>query len=315
MRYLVTGGAGFIGSNLVETLLDQGEDVIVLDDLSTGKLSNIEPFMNDERFTFIKGTITDPEMCAEACENVEYVLHHAALCSVHNSIENPLLTHEINVTGTTNIFLAAKNAGVKRVVWASSTSVYGNTEVFPNVENITLSPLSPYAASKAAGEMYARAFSEVYGMSIIILRYYNVFGRRQDPFSLYAAVIPIFVSKLLKREKPVIYGDGEQTRDFVYIDNVVQANIKAATESKPEANGHAFNIGCGSCISINKLYDIIAEELHSDIDPDYGPARPGEVRDSLADIHSANEAFGYEPTIDVSEGLKRSIFWYKENLG
>jgi len=314
MRCVVTGGAGFIGSNLAEALLSRGDEVVVLDDLSSGKMANISPFAEDARFTFVEGTVTDPDTCARVCEGADYVFHEAALCSVPKSIEDPVKTHEDNVKGTLNVFIAARDAGVKRVVWASSTSVYGNSDVLPNVETMPLSPLSPYAASKAAGEMFARAFSEVYGMSIISLRYYNVFGKRQDPFSLYAAVIPIFVSKLLKGERPVIYGDGEQTRDFVYIDNVVEANIRAATLTKPGFDGRAFNIGCGREISVNDLYRIIAEELGSDVEPLYEPPRSGEVRRSVADIGAAREAFGYEPAVDVREGLKRSIGWYRENL-
>lgn len=313
MRYLVTGGAGFIGSNLVEFILKQGEDVTVLDDFSSGKRENIQPFMNNDHFTFFEGTITDPQTCAIACRNIDYVLHEAALCSVPQSIDDPMKTLEVNTTGTVNIFLAARDAGVKRVVWASSTSVYGNSPVLPNVETMPLSPLSPYAASKAAGEMYARAFSEVYGISIISLRYYNVFGKRQDPFSPYAAVIPIFVSALLKGKQPMIFGDGEQTRDFVYIDNVVQANIKAATQAKPGYSGQVFNIGCGKRISINKLYRIIAEELKCDCEPVYVAPRSGDVRDSVADVRAAHDAFGYVPDIDVREGIKRSLAWYKIN--
>lgn len=314
MRYLVTGGAGFIGSNLVEVLLERGEDVVVLDDLSSGKKENIEPFLPHEHFTFFKGTITDPETCAAACRGVDYILHHAALCSVPKSIEYPVDAHEINTTGTAYLFLAARNAGVKHVVWASSTSVYGNSAVLPNVETLPLYPLSPYAASKAAGEMYAHAYSEVFDLPIITLRYYNVFGKRQDPDSPYAAVIPIFISRLLKGEQPVIFGDGEQTRDFVHVDNVIQANIKAATLSKPEDSGHAFNIAYSKSISINELYQMIAEELNSDIKPIYKPPRAGDVRDSMADISAARNAFGYDPSIDVKEGLKRSMEWFRQNV-
>ncbi len=313
MRYLVTGGAGFIGTNLTEALLNLSEEVIVLDNLSTGKLSNIKPFMDNSRFTFIKGTVTEPETCAVACEGIDYVLHQAAFVSVPGSIVDPKGTNETNVTGTVNIFNAARNAGVKRIVLASSTAVYGNSDILPNVETMPLCPLTPYAASKAAGEMYARTFSSAYNMSIISLRYYNVFGKYQDPFSQYAAVIPLFVSGLLKRKQVTIFGDGEQTRDFVFVDNVVQANIKAATQSKPEANGYSFNIGCGKRISINELYKIIAEEVNSDIKPIYAPQRPGDVRDSEADIKAAMNAFGYEPTIDMIRGLKKFIEWYRKN--
>ncbi len=314
MRYLVTGGAGFIGSNLTETLINLGEEVVVLDDLSTGKRSNIEAFMENPGFTFIEGTVTDPEICSEACEGIDYVLHQAAFVSVPGSIEDPEGTNEINVAGTVNVFNAARNAGVKRIVWASSTAVYGNSDILPNVETMPLCPLSPYAASKAAGEIYARTFSKAYGMSIIGLRYYNVFGKYQDPSSPYAAVIPLFVSRLLKGEQVTIFGDGEQTRDFIFIDDVVRSNIKAATRSKTEASGYSFNIGCGKCISINELYTIIAEKLHSNSKPVYALPRPGDIKNSVADISAAKKAFGYEPTIDVKEGLKKYIEWYKENL-
>ncbi len=312
MRCLVTGGAGFIGSNIVEALLDRGADVVVFDNLSTGKRRNIEPFIENRRCTFIEGTITDRPTCDRVCKGVDYVFHEAALVSVPLSIESPESTCDINIRGTANVFLAARDAGAKRVVFASSTSVYGNPNVFPNVETQPLNPLSPYAASKVSGEMLARAFTEVYGMPVICLRYFNVFGKRQDPSSTYAAAIPRFVTMLLRGETPTIFGDGEQTRDFVYIDNVVQANIRATVEAKPEAFGKAFNIGCGAKTSINRLYTIIAHELKSDLRPLYGPERPGEVRDSVADISAARSALGYEPAVDVEEGLKRSIAWYRE---
>lgn len=312
MRCLVTGGAGFIGSNLVETLLDRGDDVVVLDNLSTGKRRNIEPFLDNRRCTFIEGAITDRPTCDRACDGVDYAFHEAALVSVPLSIKDPESTCDINIRGTAAVFLAAREAGVKRVIFASSTSVYGNPDVFPNVETQPLNPLSPYAASKASGEMLASAFTEVYGMPVICLRYFNVFGKRQDPASAYAAAIPRFVTMLLRGETPIIFGDGEQTRDFVHIDNVVQANIRAATEAKPGAFGKAFNIGCGTKTSINRLYTIIAREIGSDLKPLYGPERPGEVRDSVADISAARSAFGYEPAVGVAEGLERSIAWYRE---
>ncbi|MFA6471432.1 MAG: SDR family oxidoreductase [Candidatus Latescibacterota bacterium] len=315
MKCLVTGGAGFIGSNLTERLLSEGNEVVVLDNLSTGKMGNIEAFLKNDRFRFIEGTVTDPETCSLACRRADYVFHEAAVCSVPQSIKDPKETHEVNVTGTANVFLAARDAHVKRVVWASSTSVYGNSEILPNVESMPLCPLSPYAASKAAGEMFARAFSEVFDISIISLRYYNVFGKRQDPASPYAAVIPLFVSVLLRGERPVIFGDGGQTRDFVYIDNVVDANIRAAIHAPMDAGGRAYNVGCGNRISINELYGIVAEELGSNLKPLYMPGREGEVRNSVADIGAARRDFGYNPLIDVREGLKLSLAWYKENLG
>ena len=315
MKCLVTGGAGFIGSNLAEKLLNTGNEVVALDDLSTGKRANIESFLTDKRFRFIEGTVTDPETCRLACSGAEYVFHEAAVCSVPESIKHPRETLEVNVTGTANVFLAARDAHVRRVVWASSTSVYGNSEILPNIESMPLCPLSPYAASKAAGEMFARAFSEVFDISIISLRYYNVFGKRQDPFSAYAAVIPLFVSRLLRGERPVIFGDGNQTRDFIYIDNVVDANILAAVSAPDDAGGKAYNIGCGSRITINELYAILADELGFRPEPLYEPQRDGEVRNSVADISAARRDFGYNPAITVREGLKMSLAWYKENFG
>lgn len=315
MKCLVTGGAGFIGSNLAEKLLNTGNEVVALDDLSTGKKANIESFLTDKRFRFIEGTVTDPETCRLACSGAEYVFHEAAVCSVPESIKHPRETLEVNVTGTANVFLAARDAHVRRVVWASSTSVYGNSEILPNIESMPLCPLSPYAASKAAGEMFARAFSEVFDISIISLRYYNVFGKRQDPFSAYAAVIPLFVSRLLRGERPVIFGDGNQTRDFIYIDDVVDANILAAVSAPDDAGGKAYNIGCGSRITINELYAILAEELGLGPEPLYEPQRDGEVRNSVADISAARRDFGYNPAITVREGLKMSLAWYKENFG
>jgi nucleoside-diphosphate-sugar epimerase len=314
MHCVVTGGAGFIGSNLVETLLGQGWDVTVLDDLSTGKRENIASFIADGRLRLIVGSVADRAVCSRACEGSDYIFHEAALCSVPLSISQPERTLETNVGGAANIFLAARDAGVKRVVWASSTAVYGNSDVLPNRESMPLRPLSPYAASKAAGEMLASAFSEVYGLPIISLRYFNVFGKHQDPFSAYAAVIPLFISKLIRGERPVIYGDGEQTRDFVHVENVVEANIRAAVHAGEKASGRAFNIGCGERISINALYRIIADELGADLEPEYAPPRHGEVRDSVADITAARAAFGYEPSVDLREGLKRSLAWYRENL-
>jgi nucleoside-diphosphate-sugar epimerase len=312
MKYLVTGGAGFIGSNLTETLLNLGEEVIVLDNLSTGKLLNIKPFIEHERFTFIQGSITDPEICARACEGVDYVLHQAALVSVPGSIKDPDSTYEVNVNGTLTVLNAARNAGVQGIVCASSSAVYGNSEVLPNVETMPLSPLSPYADSKVAVEKYIRSFSEDYGISVVGLRYFNVFGKNQDPSSSYAAVIPVFISGFLKGEQITIYGDGEQTRDFVFVDNIVQANIKAAKQLRTDVNGRSFNIGSGKGISINELFKIIAEEFEVAQEPVYASPRSGEVKDSLADISAAREAFGYEAGIDLKEGLKKTIQWYRE---
>jgi nucleoside-diphosphate-sugar epimerase len=311
MHCLVTGGAGFIGSNIVERLLSEGHTVKVLDNFSTGNFENIEEFTANSHFTYTEGTITDYDICEMACEGMDVVFHEAALVSVPLSVDDPVATYEINVKGTSNVFLAAHRAGIQRVVWASSTAVYGNSEQLPNIETQSLEPLSPYAATKAAGEMLASAYSACYNMSIIGLRYFNVYGKRQDPESPYAAAIPIFISMLLRGKTPVIFGDGEQTRDFVHVDDVVQANIKAAFDAPHNAGGQACNIGGGSEISINKLYDAIKNELDIDITPEHGEPRAGDVRFSRADITKASNLFGYEPQVGLEEGLKRSVKWYK----
>jgi nucleoside-diphosphate-sugar epimerase len=313
MRCCVTGGAGFIGSNLAEALVARGWNVTVLDDLSTGKRENLATCIETGRLELIVGSVGDRDVCRSACEGADYVFHEAALCSVPLSVKEPERTHAVNAGGTLNVFLAARDAGVKRVVWASSTAVYGDSAELPNRETMPLRPLSPYAASKAAGEMYASAFSRTYGLSVIGLRYFNVFGRRQDPFSAYSAVIPLFVAALLRGERPEIFGDGGQTRDFVHVDDVVQANIRAALHADETASGRVFNIGCGERITINELYRIIAGELGSWLKPIHREPRAGDVRDSVADIGEAREAFGYEPSLDMREGLKRSLAWYKDN--
>lgn len=309
--YLVTGGAGFIGSHIVDELLRRGESVRVLDNLATGKRENLSHCL--ERIEFIEGDIRDLQTCRDACAGVDYVLHQAALGSVPRSIEDPLTSHEVNVTGTVKMLLAAKDAGVKRFVYAASSSTYGDHPGLPKVEDRIGSPLSPYAVTKYADELYAQVFGRCYGLETVGLRYFNVFGPRQDPYSQYAAVIPLFVSALLRDEPPTINGDGEQTRDFTYVGNAVAANLLACTAPQ-EAVGEVFNIACNERTSLNLLYRQLQTLLGSEIAPHYGPPRFGDVRDSLADIGKAERLLGYQGEIKIDQGLRRSIDWYRENL-
>jgi nucleoside-diphosphate-sugar epimerase len=308
--YLVTGGAGFIGSHIVDGLLRRSERVRVLDNLATGKRENLAHCL--ERIDFIEGDIRDLETCRQACAGVDFVLHQAALGSVPRSIADPLTSHEVNVTGTVKMLIAARDAGVKRFVYAASSSTYGDHPALPKVEERIGQPLSPYAVTKYADELYARVFGRCYSLETVGLRYFNVFGPRQDPYSQYAAVIPLFVSALLRGEAPTINGDGEQTRDFTFVANAVAANLLAC--SAPEAAGEVFNIACGERTSLNHVYARLQELLGTGIPARYGPPRPGDVRDSLADIGKARRLLGYEGGIRFDEGLRRSIAWYRENL-
>ena len=310
---MVTGGAGFIGSNLTEHLLDQGAFVRILDNYSIGNEQNVIDFTTHQNFELIIGDICDIKTCQQACEGIDFILHQAALGSVPRSIEDPIATHNNNITGSLNILVAARDAGVKRVIYASSSSVYGDEQTLPKVEGIEGSLLSPYAVSKATCELYAKNFSLVYGLETIGLRYFNVFGKRQDPDSIYSAVIPIFVKKLLQNEAPIIHGDGTQSRDFTYIDNVVQANI-AACFAPSSACASAYNIGCGGRVELNDLYHSISKLLNLDIKPTYSDPRPGDIKHSHANISEAIHHLGYTPTIGFDEGLELCIDWYKENL-
>ncbi len=320
-RWLVTGAAGFIGSNLVEALLRLGQTVIAFDNLATGYRRNLDEAVRAAgegaagRFSFIEGDIRDLDTCRRAAVGTDYVLHQAALGSVPRSINDPLTTHEVNVTGTVNMLLASRDAGVKRFVYASSSSVYGDHPALPKVEGEIGTPLSPYAVSKRADELYAETFGRHYGLQTIGLRYFNVFGRRQDPEGAYAAVIPKWIATLLAGERPMIYGDGETSRDFCYVDNVVQANLRAAV-APADASGTVYNVAYGDRTTLNQLYRLLQEGLQARVDgvpaeePVYKDFRPGDVRHSLADISAAQTALGYAPTHSVLDGLAEALDWY-----
>lgn len=319
-KVLVTGGAGFIGSNIVERLLTQNNKVVCLDNFSTGKRENVEPFLHDSNFTLIEGDIRDLETCRKACEGIEIVLHEAALGSVPRSINDPITTNAVNIGGFLNMIVTARDAKVKRFVYAASSSTYGDSKTLPKVEENIGKPLSPYAITKYVDELYAGIFGSLYGMSTVGLRYFNVFGKRQDPESAYAAVFPKFIKALINHKSPVIYGDGEQSRDFTYIDNVIQANELAATTTNPEAENAVFNVAFGESNSLNDLTNELVAYL-IEFDPEianvkieHGPERLGDIRDSLASIEKAKRVLGYNPHYDVHEGLKHAIKWYYEYL-
>ncbi len=309
--YLVTGAAGFIGSNIVEELVRRGNHVLVVDNLSTGKRSNIEPFLDD--IDFVEGDITDSSLLAEVMQGVDYVLHQAALPSVPRSVADPLASHEINATGTLKVLLAARDAGVKRLVYASSSSVYGNNPTMPKHEGMPTQPRSPYAVNKLAGEEYTRVFAHLYGLPTVALRYFNVFGPRQDPHSAYAAVIPAFIAAMLDNKRPTIYGDGSQTRDFTYVINVVHANLLACESSS--ADGMALNVACGESFSLLDLVNDINKLLGTNIEPVFEPERKGDVKHSLAAIDEARERLGYTPQVSFQEGLARTVSYMRDQAG
>lgn len=311
--FLVAGGAGFIGSNLCEALLAKGCTVRCLDDLSTGKYENIEPFLAQEAFTFIKGDIRDLETCKKAAEGADYVLNQAAWGSVPRSIEMPLLYEEINIRGTLNMMEAARESGVKKFVYASSSSVYGDSTELPKREGREGRVISPYALTKKTDEEYGRLYKELYGLDTYGLRYFNVFGRRQDPDGMYAAVIPKFIKQLLHGETPTINGDGKQSRDFTYIDNVIEANLRAC-KADSSAAGEAFNIGAGGRLYLIDMYHQLCQALGVDVTPNFGPPRKGDVRDSNADISKARKLLGYDPSYDFEKGIMLAIDWYREYL-
>ena len=303
-HYLVTGGAGFIGSSIAEALLAAGDTVRILDDFSSGRRENVQSLPG--RHELIEGTIVDPETVTRAMRGVEVVFHEAAIPSVFRSVEEPQATMLAGVQGTTVVLDAARRAGVRRVVFAASSSAYGETPTLPKVETMVPQPLSPYAVSKLTCEHLMRVFAGLYGLETVSLRYFNIFGPRQDPKSEYAAVVPKFVTAALRKERPVVFGDGEQTRDFCFIENAVRANLLGATTSR-KLRGEVVNISCGERISLNKLLEYLRELTGEKLDADYRPSRAGDVRDSLADVTAARELLGYEPRVDVREGLKRTL--------
>jgi UDP-N-acetylglucosamine 4-epimerase len=312
-RFLVTGGAGFIGSNLCEALLQLGCQVRCLDDLSTGKRKNVDLFADNPNYEFVKADVKDYDACLTACEGVDYVLHQAAWGSVPRSLEMPLFYCANNIQGTLNMFEAARQNGVKKFVYASSSSVYGDEPNLPKVEGREGNLLSPYALTKDCNEQWAKQYSMHYDLPTIGLRYFNVFGRRQDPNGAYAAVIPKFIKQLLAGERPTINGDGRQSRDFTYIENVIEANFKACLAPE-EADGQAFNIAYGGREYLLDLYYVITESLGVDIEPLFGPDRKGDIKHSNADISKAKRLLGYDPEYDFKRGLNEAIAWYRANL-
>ena len=311
--FLVTGGAGFIGSNLCEALLGLGYRVRCLDNLSTGKLENVDLFTENISYEFIKGDITDLDTCIKACNGVDFVLHQAAWGSVPRSIEMPIFYCENNIIGTLNMMEAARQCGVKKFVYASSSSVYGDHPVLPKVEGQEGNLLSPYALTKRADEEYGKLYFKLYGLDTYGLRYFNVFGKRQDPDGAYAAVIPRFIRQLMNDEAPTINGDGRQSRDFTYIENVIEANLKACAAGS-EAAGQAYNIAYGGREYLIDIYNTLAESLDKKIEPQYGPDRKGDIRHSNADITKARKMLNYEPEWNFRDGIEESIKWYRENL-
>jgi dTDP-glucose 4,6-dehydratase len=312
-KYLVTGGAGFIGSNLARFILDKGHDVVVLDNFATGKPENMIDIR--DRIEFIEGDIRDRAAVDKAVAGCAAVFHEAALGSVPRSVEEPISSHDVNVNGTLEVLEAARAAGVKRVVFAASSSAYGERPESPKTEQMVPSPISPYAASKVACEQYLQAYAYSYGMETFCLRYFNVFGPYQDPQGAYAAVIPAFVSRLLHGQTLQVYGDGEQSRDFCYIDNICEANWLAAHAPAEVCTGQVANIACHQETTLNDIISLLGELLNVEVKAEYGPPRAGDVKHSLADISLARQLIGYEPKVYFEEGLRKAIDWYKENLG
>jgi nucleoside-diphosphate-sugar epimerase len=307
MRYVVTGGAGFIGSNTVDELVKRGHSVVVLDDLSGGKEENLAEVRN--KITFIKGSITDIEVVRKAMQEAEYVLHLAARTSVPRSVKDPIESNRINVDGTLNVLVAARDAKVKRIAFAASSSAYGETPTLPKVETMVPAPISPYGVTKFAGELYLQTFGRCYGLENVSLRYFNVFGPRQDPASPYSGVLAKFCMAFLEETQPVIFGDGEQTRDFTYVENAVQANLLAF--EAPNVSGKVFNVGVGGRVSLNQMVAVLAKISGKQLEVKYDPPRDGDIRDSQADITQAREALGYDPQVDFEEGLRRTFEWYR----
>lgn len=312
-KYLVTGGAGFIGSNLVRFLLDEGQEVVVLDNLATGKRENLAEVA--DRIAFIEGDIRDRPTVDRAVGGCAAIFHQAALGSVPRSVRDPQTSHDVNVNGTVCVLESARAAGIRRVVFAASSSAYGDQETSPKHEGLVPRPISPYAASKAAGEAYMQGYAAAFGLETVSLRYFNVFGPRQDPQGPYAAVIPAWVSRILKGQRPVVFGDGEQSRDFCYIENACRANWLAARAPAEACDGRPINIACGRRTTLNEILAQLQELLGVPVEPVYEAPRAGDVRHSLADVSRARRQIGYEPSVYFQEGLARSIDWYRQNLG
>ena len=308
--FLVTGGAGFIGSNLVDRLLEQGHAVRVLDDFSTGRRENLAAARG--RAEVVVGSVTDPEACRQACRDIQVVLHHAAAVSVPQSMADPAATHQVNVDGTFNLLLASRESGVRRFVFASSSAVYGESQQLPLPESQPPVPVSPYGASKAAGELLCGAFTRAFKLQTVCLRYFNVFGSRQDPNSQYAAAIPAFLGRILRGLPPVVFGDGRQSRDFVHVDDVVRANLLAATAPVPSAA--ILNIASGRALTVNQVIAAMNDVLGTSLAPQHAAPRPGDVRHSLADVSLARQTIGYESRLTLREGLSVALGWYRKNL-
>jgi nucleoside-diphosphate-sugar epimerase len=309
-KFLVTGGAGFIGSNICKKLVSQGYFVRIVDNLLTGKKSNLSPI--SDKIEFIEADMGDPDVARQVMKGIDIVLHQGALPSVPRSVDDPAATHKHCVDATFTLLLAARDARVKRFVYAASSSAYGDTPTLPKVETMAVNPLSPYAAAKLMGEFYCSVFSKVFGLETVSLRYFNVFGPQQDPTSQYAAAIPAFVTSILKNTSPTVYGDGEQSRDFTYVDNVVEANLLAARAK--QTKGEVVNIACGEAITVNAIIKMINEIVGKNVKPIYAPARKGDVKHSLADITAAKKLLGFKPVVGFRQGLEKAIKWYSENL-
>lgn len=316
-RYLITGAAGFIGSHLVRALLERGEMVRGFDNFSTGRHENLAGLPEQygpERFELVEADLRDAAAVRAACQGVDFILHQGALPSVPRSVKEPTVSHAVNLNGTQNVLEGARAAGVRRVIYAASSSAYGNQPGFPRVESMTPQPMSPYAVQKLAGEFYLQSYWRVYGLETVSLRYFNIFGPRQDSASQYSGVIARWIGEMLDRQPVTIFGDGEQGRDFTYVANVVDANLRALEADATKVAGRVFNIACGQRHTLNQLFRRLAELTGYTAEPVYGPARSGDVRDSLADISAAREGFGYAPQVSFDEGLRRTVEWYRSNI-
>lgn len=310
-KYLITGGSGFIGSNIAEKVLDQGDFVRIVDNFSTGRRKNIEEFFGNPNFELIEGDITDIEVVKKAVKDMDFVLHQAAIPSVQRSVEDPIKSNNANINGTLNMLIASKDANIKKFVYAASSSAYGENSELPKRENLEAMPISPYALQKYAGEKYCQIFWKIYGLPTVCLRYFNVFGPKQDPNSHYSAVIPSFIKAFLNNKKPAIFGTGEQSRDFTFVDNIISANLLAAESQN--GNGEVMNIALGNRTSLNELVNYLKEITGKNIEPEYKEQRKGDVMHSMADISKAKKIIGYEPLIDFKNGLLKTVEWYKSN--